>query len=212
MSLARPWKACHYPNFCAERVCCILARDSGRQSKAWGGARSAEPQEFGAKNTQARECGRQPFRGIMAETFTNLVYHIVFSTKNRQPLITSAYQSRLYDYIGGTIRDLGGISLAINGTEDHVHLLAKLRPDRALSDILRDLKANASGWMHNVFPDLKDFSWQRGYGAFTVSQSKVEKAQDYIARQKEHHQKKSFRDEFIEFLEANGVEFNERYL
>ena len=80
----------------------------------------------------------------MAETFTNLIYHIVFSTKNRQPLITGDHQSRLYDYIGGTIRDLGGISLAINGTEDHVHLLAKLRPDKALSDVLRDLKANAS--------------------------------------------------------------------
>jgi putative transposase len=148
----------------------------------------------------------------MAETFTNLIYHIIFSTKNRQPLITEAHQSRLFDYIGGTIRELGGIALAINGTEDHVHLLAKLRPDRALSDVLRDLKANASGWMHDVFPDMKDFSWQRGYGAFTVSRSNVEKVQDYIARQKEHHQKKSFRDEFIEFLEVNDIEYNEKYL
>jgi REP element-mobilizing transposase RayT len=148
----------------------------------------------------------------MAETFTNLIYHIVFSTKNRQPLITEAHQSRIYEYIGGTIRGLGGISLAINGTEDHVHLLAKLRPDKALSDVLRDLKANASGWMHNVFPDMKDFSWQRGYGAFTVSQSNIEKVQDYIARQKEHHQITSFRDEFIGFLDANGIEYDERYL
>ncbi|HEY9431781.1 MAG TPA: IS200/IS605 family transposase [Blastocatellia bacterium] len=148
----------------------------------------------------------------MAQSFTNLIYHIVFSTKDRQPLITDAHQSRLYEYISGTIRGLNGISLAINGTEDHVHLLAKLRPDRALSDVLRDLKVNASGWMHDVFPDMKDFSWQRGYGAFTVSRSNVEKVQDYIARQKEHHQKKSFRDEFIEFLEANGIEYDERDL
>jgi len=148
----------------------------------------------------------------MGQSFTNLIYHIVFSTKDRQPLIIEDHQSRLYEYIGGSIRGLGGISLAINGTEDHVHLLAKLRPDKALSDVLRDLKANASGWMHDVFPDLKDFSWQRGYGAFTVSQSSVEKVQDYIARQKEHHQKKSFRDEFIEFLKANGIEYDERYL
>jgi putative transposase len=148
----------------------------------------------------------------MAQSFTNLIYHIVFSTKDRKPLITDAHQSRLYEYISGTIRGLNGISLAINGTEDHVHLLAKLRPDRALSDVLRDLKANASGWMHDVFPDMKDFSWQRGYGAFTVSRSNVEKVQDYIARQKEHHQKKSFRDEFIEFLEANGIEYDERDL
>ena len=148
----------------------------------------------------------------MSQSFTNLIYHIVFSTKDRQPLITEAHQSRLYEYIGGTIRGLGGVSLAINGVEDHVHLLAKLRPDKALSDVLRDLKANASGWMHDVFPDLKEFSWQRGYGAFTVSQSNVEKVQDYISRQKDHHQKKSFRDEFIEFLKANGIEYDERYL
>ncbi len=148
----------------------------------------------------------------MAQSFTNLIYHIVFSTKDRQPLITEDHQSRLYEYIGGTIRGLGGISFAINGTEDHVHVLAKLRPDKALSDVLRDLKANASGWMHDVFPDLKDFSWQRGYGAFTVSESNIKKVEDYIARQKEHHQQKSFRDEFIEFLDKNGVEYNEKYI
>lgn len=88
----------------------------------------------------------------MPDSYTKLLYHIVFSTKDRQPLITDIHQSRLYDYIGGTIRGLGGISLGINGIEDHIHVLAKLRPDKALSDVLRDLKANASGWMHNVFP------------------------------------------------------------
>lgn len=148
----------------------------------------------------------------MSDSYTNLLYHIVFSTKDRQTLITDVYQSRLYDYIGGTIRTSGGISLGINGTEDHVHVLAKLRPDKALSDVLRELKANASGWMHDVFPELKDFMWQRGYGAFTVSASNVTKVQDYIARQKEHHQKQSFRDEFIEFLKANGIEYDEKYI
>jgi putative transposase len=110
----------------------------------------------------------------MADSYTNLLYHIVFSTKDRRPLITPDYQVRLYDYIGGTIRRVGGISLELNGTDDHIHLLAKLRPDRALSDVLRDLKANATGWMHDVFPSLKNLSWQRAYGAFTVSQSNVE--------------------------------------
>ncbi len=148
----------------------------------------------------------------MSQSYTNLIYHIIFSTKDRQPLITEARQARLYEYIGGTIRGLGGISLAINGVEDHVHLLAKLRPDKALSDVLRDLKANASGWMHEVFPDARDFAWQRGYGAFTVSASQVETVRNYIARQREHHQKQSFRDEFIAFLQANGVEYDERYV
>src|SRR5712691_5818707 len=133
----------------------------------------------------------------MSDSYTNLLYHIVFSTKDRRPLITPDYEVRLYDYLGGTIRNMGGISLELNGTEDHVHLLAKLRPDCALSDVLRDLKANATGWMHDVFPSLKNFSWQRGYGAFTVSQSDVDAVRQYIARQKEHHQKISFRDEFI---------------
>jgi REP element-mobilizing transposase RayT len=148
----------------------------------------------------------------VSDSFTNLLYHIVFSTKDRRPLITLDYEVRLYDYIGGTIRRAGGISLELNGTEDHVHLLAKLGPGRALSDVLRDLKANATGWMHNVFPALRDFSWQRGYGAFTVGQSNVEEVRQYIARQKEHHQKVSFRDEFIQFLEVNGIEYDERYI
>jgi len=106
----------------------------------------------------------------MPRSYTNLIYHIVFSTKNRQPLITLEREERLYEYIGGIIRGLGGILLIINGVEDHVHILAKLRPDKALSDVLRELKAGSSGWMHEVFPDASEFSWQNGYGAFSVSE------------------------------------------
>src|SRR3989475_7361540 len=152
---------------------------------------------------------RQPHEVNMSDSYTNLLYHIIFSTKDRRPLITEDRQPRLYDYIGGTIRGLGGISLELNGTEDHVHLLTKLRPDKALSDVLRDLKANASGWMHDVFPELRDFSGQRGYGAFTVSHSNLEEVRQYITRQKEHHARISFRDEFIEFLKVNGIEYDE---
>jgi putative transposase len=148
----------------------------------------------------------------MSDSYTNLLYHIVFSTKDRRPIITPEYEVRLYDYIGGTIRSFGGISLELNGAEDHVHLLAKLRPDRAVSDVLRDLKANATGWMHDVFPSLKNFCWQQGYGAFTVSQSNVEEVRGYIARQKEHHRIVSFREEFIQFLTANGIEYDERFV
>jgi REP element-mobilizing transposase RayT len=148
----------------------------------------------------------------MPQSFTNLLYHLIFSTKDRLPLIKAEYQPRLYDYIGGVIRGTGGISLGINGMEDHVHVLAKLRPDRALSDVLRDLKANASGWMHDLFPSLSDFCWQRGYGAFTVSQSHVAEVRRYIAQQDEHHKRMSFREEFIKFLKANEIEFDERYI
>jgi REP element-mobilizing transposase RayT len=114
--------------------------------------------------------------------------------------------------MGGIVRELGGISLALNGTEDHVHLLAKLRPDKAVSDVLRELKSNATGWMHDVFPSLKHFSWQRGYGAFTVSQSKVEAVREYIRCQKEHHMKISFREELIKILKANHIKYNERFV
>jgi len=148
----------------------------------------------------------------MSQSYTNLLYHIIFSTKDRQPLISSEYETRLYDYIGGTIRRAGGISMGINGTEDHVHLLAKLRPDKALSDVLRDLKANATGWMHELFPSMSQFTWQRGYGAFTVSHSNVDEVRRYIAQQKHHHAKISFRDEFLQFLKTNGIEYDERYV
>ncbi|MFT3744337.1 MAG: IS200/IS605 family transposase [Pyrinomonadaceae bacterium] len=148
----------------------------------------------------------------MAQSYTNLIYHIVFSTKDRKPLITADVKPRLYEYIGGTIRGLGGVMLAIGGVEDHGHVLAKLRPDKSVSDVLRDLKANSSGWMHDLFPDLKDFAWQRGYGAFTVSASQVEKVRQYISNQEEHHRKQDFREEFIGLLIKNGVEFDERYL
>ncbi len=116
----------------------------------------------------------------MPQSYTNLIYHIVFSTKNRKPIITDDVKTRLYDYIGGAIRKQGGIALAINGMSDHIHVLAKLRADKSVSDVLRDLKANSSGWMHEGFPDLKDFSWQNGYGAFTVSASQIEKVRNIL--------------------------------
>jgi len=100
----------------------------------------------------------------------------------------------------------------INGVEDHVHILAKLRSDKAVSDVLRDLKSNASGWMHDVFPDTKDFYWQNGYGAFSVGPSEIERIKRYIANQKIHHGTKSFEDEFVELLQVHEIEFDRRYL
>src|ERR1700712_1838850 len=99
----------------------------------------------------------------MPQSYTNLIYHLVFATKNRQPLITDEIKPRLYDYSGGIIRQQGGVSIAINGMADHLRILAKLRPDRAVSEVLRELKAHSSGWMHEIFPEVKDFSWQKGY-------------------------------------------------
>ena len=147
----------------------------------------------------------------MPRSYTNLIYHIVFATKDRRPLITTESEERLYEYIGGIIRGLGGILLMINGVQDHVHILAKLRPDKAVSDVLRDLKSNAAGWMHDVFPDAKDFSWQNGYGAFSVGPSEIERIKRYISNQKIHHGTQSFEDEFIELLEVHEIQFDRRY-
>jgi len=127
-------------------------------------------------------------------------------------LITNEREERLYEYIGGIVRGLGGILLMINGVEDHVHVLAKLRPDRSVSDVLRDVKANSSGWMHDVFPDASDFSWQNGYGAFSVSPSQIDGVRKYIADQKTHHGKRSFEEEFVELLTVHEIEFDRRYL
>jgi len=148
----------------------------------------------------------------MPKSYTNLLYHLVFSTRDRKRLITTERRPRLYEYVGGIIREFGGISLAIGGIEDHLHLLAKLRPDKRLSDMIRDLKANSSGWMHDVFPDAQDFCWQKGYGAFTVSTSLVPAVTAYIANQEQHHKKRSFGEEFVGMLRVNEIEFDERIL
>ena len=145
-------------------------------------------------------------------SYVNLIYHIVFSTRDREPLITAEHESKIHQYIGGMIDKRGGIALAINGMEDHLHVLAKLRQDKSLSDVIRDLKAGATGWMHDVFPSLEDFAWQKGYGAFTVSQSQVDEVRKYIANQKIRHQERSFEQEFRRMLIINEIEFDERYL
>jgi REP element-mobilizing transposase RayT len=148
----------------------------------------------------------------MPQTFTCLHYHLVFSTKRREPLIAPDVRPRLWEYIGGTVRGLGGMPILTGGTADHVHLLATLRPTHALADFMRDLKAGTSSWVHDTFPDLKGFAWQPGYGAFTVSQSGVEAVKAYIAHQEEHHRKQTFQEEFREFLRNHEIPFEENRL
>jgi len=147
----------------------------------------------------------------MSDSYTNLLYHIVFSTKDRRPLITSQCETQLYNYIGGTIRGLGGISLELNGTEDHVHVLCKLRPIAPCQTCCANSKQMRRGGCMMSFPSSR-ISHGNGYGAFTVSQSKVDDVRRYISRQKEHQAKVSFRDEFIQFLKDNGIDYDERYV
>jgi REP element-mobilizing transposase RayT len=148
----------------------------------------------------------------MSHSYTQLLYHIVFSTKERRPWIEPELASRLHPYLGGAIRDEGGVALVINGVADHVHILGRLRQDRAVSDVLRAIKANSSGWAHREFPALSTFAWQEGFAAFTVSQSQSMRVKAYIANQEEHHRRRSFQNEFIALLKAHGIEFDERYV
>jgi REP-associated tyrosine transposase len=148
----------------------------------------------------------------MGHSYTNLLYHMVFSTKDRYPWLDPETSTRLYDYLGGALRSEGGVSLSMNGCPDHIHILAKLRQDKAVSEVIRGIKANSSAWIHREFPKLRGFAWQKGYGAFSVSQSQVKKVQRYIASQQVHHQRVSFKEEFVALLIAHEIEYDEKYL
>ncbi len=148
----------------------------------------------------------------MPSTFTNLLYHIVFSTKHREPLIKEELQEELYRYIGGIIRAEGGILLEIGGVADHVHLLSKIKPSVAVSEMLNKIKANSSKWNNENKKSRDRFSWQEGYAAFTVSESQSPIVREYIRNQAEHHKKISFQDEFIALLEKHGVSYDPKYI
>ena len=148
----------------------------------------------------------------MPSSYTCLYYHLIFSTKDRLPLITETLRPRLYDYLGGVIRLNHGISLAVGGTANHVHLLAALHKEQAVAAALRILKTNSSRWVHETFPDLHGFAWQTGYGAFTVGHSGLANVTAYIERQEEHHRTVTFEEEFIQFLQQYNIPYDERYL
>ena len=148
----------------------------------------------------------------MASTYTNLLYHIVFSTKNREALIVPRLREELYPYIGGIIRGEGGTLLEIGGMPDHIHVVAKFKADPSVALMIKTFKAKSSKWV-NERPGRKGrFAWQTGYGAFTVSASQLAKVRQYVRDQEEHHRVVSFKEEFITLLKKHGVEYDERYL
>lgn len=147
----------------------------------------------------------------MPSTHLSLHYHLIYSTKNRLPLIAESWRDRLHAYLGGAVRTVGGVPEAMGGTSDHVHLLVGLRATHNLADVVREIKVSSSRWIHETIV-ARDFSWQDGYGAFTVSASNVEAVKSYIAQQDEHHRRKTFQEEYVDFLERSGVEYDERFL
>lgn len=148
----------------------------------------------------------------MAHTFTNLLTHIITSTKDRLPLIDEELKPQLLPYLGGIVRELDGKAHIINGTADHVHLLIGLPPVVSVSEVMRVVKANSSRWVHEQSSAYSRFGWQTGYGAFSVSQSNVAAVTKYIATQEEHHRKVSFQEEFIAYLKRHRIDYDERYI
>jgi REP element-mobilizing transposase RayT len=148
----------------------------------------------------------------MPQSFAAVYVHIVFSTKHRTPAIRSDWSERLYQYIGGIVANGRGELLAVGGMPDHVHLLVSLGRDWSLANLLREAKAGSSKWVHDHFPNDVEFSWQNGYGAFSVSKSNLPAVKQYIADQEKHHLTMSFQDELRELLRRHGIEWDERYI
>ena len=150
------------------------------------------------------------FRAMPA-THLSLHYHVIFSTKDRHPIIVESWRLRLHEYLGGLIREADGIPEAIGGTDDHIHALVGLRSTHTLATFVQDIKQSSSRWIHETIL-VKNFAWQPGYGAFTVSVSNCPAVREYIARQVEHHQTKTFREEYVTFLQKHEVAYDEKYL
>ncbi|NOT01790.1 MAG: IS200/IS605 family transposase [Phycisphaerales bacterium] len=148
----------------------------------------------------------------MSGTYAQILLHVVFSTKHREPWLTSDVAERLYPYMSGIVRAAKGVVYDVGGMPDHVHLYLRWRPDGSVSDLMRTVKARSSKWVHDTFPTLGAFAWQEGYSAFSVSKSQEGAVKKYIAAQAEHHKKEDFTSELLRLLRAHAVEFEEKYV
>ena len=147
----------------------------------------------------------------MPSTHLSLHYHLVFSTKNREPWLAPAHRARVHEYLGGVVRGLNGVAHAVGGTADHVHVFAGLRATHCLADLMRELKSESSAWIHKEM-GLAGFAWQEGYGGFTVSASSLEQVRAYVLHQEVHHRVTTFQEEYVAMLQRGLVEYDEHYL
>lgn len=148
----------------------------------------------------------------MPRTYSQILLHIVFSTKHRTPWITADIAERLYPYMGGIVRAEKGVLYDIGGVEDHVHIYIRWRPDATVSDLMRAVKASSSKWIHDTFTKHAAFAWQEGYSVFSVSKSQEGAVKAYIAGQREHHKKEDFKSELLRMLRLHEIEFDEKYV
>jgi putative transposase len=148
----------------------------------------------------------------MPQSLARVLVHIIFSTKNRSPFIQLEIEKELFAYQAAILRNNGSPALIINGTEDHVHILCSLSRTMTMSDLVQEVKKRSSKWIKTKGEEHGTFAWQNGYGAFSIGESAVTELKRYIARQKEHHRKRSFQEEYRAILKQYGVEYDERYV
>jgi putative transposase len=148
----------------------------------------------------------------MANTYTSLLYHVVFSTKNRERWIKKAIEERVWSYLGGVAREHGLVAQQIGGIEDHVHLVLGMRAAMGVSKAVQLLKGASSKWINDSFRELRGFAWQDGYGAFTVSKSQLATTIEYVMNQREHHRVRTFQEEYRALLALHQIDFDECYL
>ena len=155
---------------------------------------------------------RQRRGELMANTYSHLYYHLVFSTKKRTPWITSDIEQRIWAYLGGIARKNNMTALQVGGFDEHIHALISAPTTISPSRIAQVIKGDSSYWIHKEFADLKGFAWQDGYGMFSVSRSEAAKVIRYIKNQRRHHENQSFEEEYRELLLLHEIEFDERFL
>lgn len=148
----------------------------------------------------------------MANTYTQIYIQSVFTVQNKISLIMPQWQDELYKYITGIVQNNGHKLIAINGMPDHIHLFIGMKPNQSLSDLMQDVKGDSSKWIHEKGLTKGKFEWQAGFGGFSYSISQIDAVVKYINNQKTHHQKKTFIQEYMEFLEKFKVPFDERYI
>jgi putative transposase len=148
----------------------------------------------------------------MAQSLSKILVHLVFSTKNRERVLTDDVRCELHPYMNKVLVEMDSPAIAIGSVDDHIHILFRLSKNHALCKVIEEVKTSSSKWIKTKGAQFKNFHWQSGYGAFSVSQSNVEEVQVYIANQKEHHRTKTFQEEFRTFLKKYEVDFDERYV
>jgi len=148
----------------------------------------------------------------MSNTYTQIHIHVVFAVRRRAPLISRAWKERLHQYITGIVQNQGHKLIAINSMPDHIHIFIGMRPDAALSDLVRDIKRDSTNFVNQTFCPPTRFGWQEGFGAFTYSHSQIDTVVKYILNQEKHHRRKSFREEYEAILKDFAIQYDTRFL